>query len=199
MISDDCPMILEREAGMPEHVGKVSVGFALLPLQNQAKSDTAGHPVFDDVEFVRIAVPGDRNSLFEQPATADDRRRFPQAYKYFKERNERPSEGMPIEQWPQVTRGQALTFRASHIHTVEALAEVGDSHLDTLGMDARGLREKAKAFIAQAKDTALAHKQASELQRRDETIAELMRRIDDLASKVDGEGTPEPKTRRKAA
>lgn len=163
-MNPDIPMNLEREAGAHESVPAVAVGFGMHPMEDQQKSEAAGHPVFVDVEFVQIAVPGDKNSLYLQPATKKDRERYPRAYASFKERGVRPTEGLPIEEWPQVTRGQAMTLRAMHIHTVEALAEVHDGNVGVLGQNGRELVAKAKAFVKHASESASTHKQAAENQ-----------------------------------
>lgn len=66
-MADEFPMIVEREAGMREEIPAVMVGFGFHPIKDGKASIEAGRDVYKDVEFVRIAVPGDRNSLFFQP------------------------------------------------------------------------------------------------------------------------------------
>ncbi len=118
---DDIPLIMEREAGTDVNTPEVGVGFGLVAVENAKKSALAGHPVFDDREFVKIIIPGDRQSVYCQPATDRHKQRFPRAYALFKMRETQPvAEGMPIEQWPQVTRAMAFTLRAANIPTVEA-------------------------------------------------------------------------------
>ncbi len=190
--SDDFPMIMEREAGMREDVPPVAVSFGLYPSLDNHQTKAAGHDVYKDVEFVKIAVPGDRNSLFFQPSNASYRERFPRAYADFKQRDRAPTVGMPIEQWAPISRSVALTLRAAHIDTVEALAAVHDGNLDRLGSNMRSLREKARAWLADAATGAEAIRLAGEKQALQDQITALQAQITDLATIRKEVETPEP-------
>lgn len=182
-MDDEFPITMEREAGMRDDCPPVGVAFGLYYEQNQAKSDEAGHPVFDDVVFVKIVVPGDKNSLYFQPATDKHKSRFPNAYAAFEKRKGGEAvEGMPIEQWAVVTRGMAMTLKAAHIHTVEALAAVHDGHVDRIGVDGRGLRAKAQAFLAQAKNSAETTRLAAREKELQDQLAAMQATINQLAA-----------------
>lgn len=189
-MQDEIPVMLEREAGAPDHVPQVVVGFGFHPMENPQKSAEAGHPVYDNIEFFKLVVPGDKQSLHLQPATERDRAMFPRAYAAFKQREDRPPEGIPIEEWPQITRAQALTYRAMNIPTVEALAAVHDGNIDKLGHDGRTWRTRAIAFLAQAKDTAAAQKYAAENETLKDQIAGMQQQINELAARVPGGAVP---------
>jgi hypothetical protein len=176
-LSDDFPMMMEKEAGMHEHVPPVAVAFGLYPVIDTGKSKAAGHDVYKDVEFVKIAIPGDRNSLFFQPAEPTHRQRFPQAYAAYKQREKAPTEGMPIEQWAPVSRSVALNLKAIHIHTVEALAAVHDGHVDKIGANGRELRTKAQAWLAEARDGAATQKLAADKQALQDQLSALQAQI----------------------
>ena len=179
---DNCPMMMEREFGLPEGVPQVCVGFYMKPTPDKQKSAKTGYPVFRDREYVRIEVPGDKNSLYDQPATDRERQRFPGAYQAFKNRESQPiNEGMPIEQWPQVTRALAMTLKAIGIHTVEALAAVHDGNVGKIGNNGQELRAKATAFLANAKDSAAAQHLASENQKLKDQIGALQVQFNELA------------------
>jgi hypothetical protein len=178
---DDVVMGLEREAGMAEHVPQIGVGFCLYPLKDDAESEKNGREIFRDVEFVKIIVPGDRESVVFQPATAEHKRRFPLAYRRFKEQEQVAQEGTPIEAWPAIGRGLALTLKAAGIPTVEALANVHDGNLDKLGHGIRELRAKAQGFIAQASNAAAAQTLAKEKQQLLDVIANLQAQVRELA------------------
>lgn len=181
-MNDDFPMMLEREAGMMDHVPQVLVGFGLYPIKDGRKSAEAGRDVYKDVEFVRIAVPGDRNSLFFQPAEDSHRRRFPKAYDAFKQRSHEAREGTPIEQWPPVSRSVALNLKALHVHTVEALAEVHDGLIDKLGTNGRELRSRAQAWISDAQNNAEAQRLAKEKQDLQDQLEAMQAQIVALQS-----------------
>lgn len=190
---DEIPLMMEREAGAPDFIAAIAVGFGMLPVEDAKASAKAGHPVFVDQEFFSARVPGDKNTHSLRLATDKDKQRFPRAYAAYKQLGTVPVEGMPIDQWPQITRAQGLTLKAAGVHTVEAMAEVHDGNLDKLGTNARELKAKAKAYLAQAADTAAAQHLAAENTKKDLEMAELRRQITDLAAKL------EPKTRGKAA
>jgi len=189
LLSDDFPMALEREAGMPEWVSQVAVAFGMYPHLDPKRSQEAGHEVYKDVPYVKIAVPGDRQSVVFQPATDDYKRRFPTAWAKFEAREKRDgTEGMRIEQWAAISRGVAMTLKAVHIHTVESLAEVHDGNIDRIGLsNARELREKARAWLAQAQDSAATLRAAAEkkelqdqLASRDAQMAAMAQRLEEL-------------------
>ena len=194
IFDDNCPMIMEREFGLPEHVPQVAVGFCMEVTEDKKKSAAAGHPVFTEREFCKIVIPGDKQSLYYQPATDEKRRKFPNAYRAFQQRESKPVvEGMPIEHWPQITRAQAMTFRAANIHTVEALASVHDGNIDKIGSHGRDLRAKAQAFLAVAKDSAAAQKIAVENQQLKDQLAEMQKQINTLAKALEKRGPGRPR------
>jgi hypothetical protein len=189
-MDDEFPMILEREAGMSDNVPQVGVAFGNHFEQNGPKSTKAGHAVFDEVVFVKIAIPGDRNSLYFQPAQDSHKHRFPRAWEaYLKRADGGKMEGFPIEQWAAVSRAVAMTLKAAHIHTVEALAEVHDGHVDRIGIDGRGLRAKALAFITQARDNAAIHAAAERETALQAQLAAMAEQIKALAQQ---RGVPVP-------
>lgn len=173
-MDDDFPAMLERESThtlpngqivqVPDTVPPVAVAFGVHYQHDEAASAKAGHPIYRDVVFIKIAVPGDKSSLYFQPATDIHKVRFPRAWDAFQKRTQgqQGRTGMPIEEWPPITRGMALTLKCIHIHTVEDLAVVHDGQIDKIGGDARGLRAKAQAFLAQAATNAETLRLASE-------------------------------------
>ena len=182
IFDDNCPMMMEREFGAPEGVPQIAVGFCMVPKEDKNKTKVAGYPVFREQEYVKLIVPGDKNSEYFQPAKDKDRKTFPNAYQAFKNRESKPVvEGMPIEQWPQVTRAVAMTLRAAGIHTLEALAAVHDGHIGKLGNNAHELRPKAQAFIATAKDSAAAIALAADNQKLLDQIAAMQAQLNELA------------------
>ena len=189
MIDPEIPMIMERQAGAPDHVGKIAVGFGYKQEKDGRASDKAGYPVFKDVVFCQKYSPGDKNTNALQPATDDDKKYYPNAYKMFLDRNANTVQGMPIEQWPQITRSMALSLRAMAIQTVEMLAEINDQHIIQLGQEGRELREKAKAFILNAKEGAAAAALAKTNQELRDELAETKRMMADLAARVEASET----------
>jgi hypothetical protein len=179
-MNDDFPMIMEREAGAPENVTPVGVAFGLFPMLDKGATKKAGHEVYKEVEHVKIGIPGDRSTLIFQPSTETYRRRFPRAYDAYLKRGQQPVDGLPIEQWAAISRSLAMTMRAAHIPTVEALAAIHDGHVDKFGFNARELREKARAWLAQAKDSAATLALAQEKKVLEDRLTAMQAQIADL-------------------
>lgn len=156
VLTDDFPLMLEVEAGMPSKVPPVAVAFGMTPMIDPDATAKAGHDVYKDVLFVKIAIPGDRNALYFQPAQDSHKKRFPKSWDSYKTRETTPLSGMPIEQWAVISRSMALTMKAAHITTVESLAELHDVHLEKFGFNGREMRDKAKAWLASRNDGAAA-------------------------------------------
>jgi hypothetical protein len=119
------------------------------------------------------------------------KKRFPGAWgEYTKRETRAGQEGLPIEQWAQISRSTALNLRVLHIHTVEALAAMGDDHIGNVS-NGRELRERAKLFISLRNDTAVITKVASEKQQLKDQIEALQSQIN--AMKMHGALVPDIK------
>lgn len=138
------------------------VQFYIESIHDEEASERENRPIYVDREFVKIIIPGDKNTQVCRPidlkGTAQmppDNVRWPAQYQAFKNQQEQVFEGTPLEQWPPLSKSQVLMFKAANVHTVEQLVSVSDNNLVNLGMGARELQNKAKAFLESAKDGAL--------------------------------------------
>lgn len=138
-----------------------------------AESETAGRPIYKDVPFVRIMVPGDNTNVIERKATEDDKRRYHQAWAQYERGEAQAMHGTPLEQWPQITKAQVKEAKYLEVHTVEQLAALSDSQCQRLGMGYLELRTKAKAYLTAAADGAAVAQQAAEIERLRAEIADL--------------------------
>ena len=68
--------------------------------ENPVKTREMGRPIFDDVEMVRITIPGDRLTNFVDEVSDEHRNRWPDHYAAFKRGELRASTGTPLEHWP---------------------------------------------------------------------------------------------------
>lgn len=127
-------------------------------IDNQ-KSAEQGRPIYRNVDMLRIMFPGDntkevvrivrREASGNQPADPD---RFPKQWAAFQTQQEQVQDGTPIEQWPPISKAQAMELKALKIHTVEHLAGLSDVNLTWMG--ARQLRDNAKAWLNEAESGA---------------------------------------------
>jgi hypothetical protein len=145
---------------------KVQMGFL---------SEQAGHPVFEDRDFIQINIPGDMSNIIEREATEIDRTQFASLFAAYKQGLEPSVDGMPVEQWAKLTKAQAANYKAQNFQTVEQIAEMSDHACGSVGMGATSDR-------AAAKDAGLAQKQAIEIDRQNTDIEELKRQVAELSA-----------------
>lgn len=117
------------------------------------------------------------------------------AYNAWVAGHEIPINGTPLGSWPGITREQAEVLRMASIRTVEEVASMIDSQITRLPLpNARELPKLARAFL-EASDQA---KAASDMKKRDETIAEMQEKIDALTELLRNQ-VSQPKRGRPAA
>lgn len=172
----------------PQAESHLFVQFYTDALELKAESEKQGRPIFKDMPFVRIIVPGDTNNIIERVADENDKQRFPNAWAKYQNSEAKANEGTPLEQWPQITRSLLKECKYFEIHTVEALSNISDAHVAKLGMGFGDLRTKAKAWLEAAAGTAQITAQAAENAQLKQMLADLQAQINDIS---------EAKTRRK--
>jgi hypothetical protein len=121
--------------------------FHVKAVESKARSEVEGRPVFDEVPYVEILIPGDRTSIVDRPLQDADKDRWPQQYARFKENRERVVTGTPLELWPYLNVARVAELRALNIFSVEAIADLSDTGLGKIGPEARELQQRAKAFL----------------------------------------------------
>ena len=119
-------------------------------------------------------------------ADADWAKRFATEVEMFKRDGGASAQtGTPLKAWPVIDARQAADLAAIQIYTVEDIAGLSDGNLARVGMGARELQAKAKAFLAAAKDTAEVQRLAAENERKDARIGQLEQQLRDLSAKVE--------------
>ena len=172
----------------PQAESNLFVQFYTDALELKAESEKQGRPIFKDMPFVRIIVPGDTNNIIERIADENDKQRFPNAWAKYQNSEAKASEGTPLAQWREITRSLLKECKYFEIHTVEALSNISDAHVAKLGMGFGELRTKAKAWVEAAAGTAQITAQAAENAQLKQTLGDLQAQINDIS---------ETKTRRK--
>lgn len=176
----------ERAAGLnrgQQPQEQVFVQFSLQPTQNKTKSAEAGRPIFDELEYVQIMVPGDKQNVIHRPVSEKDRQRFKRQYEAWKESGQQPVSGTPLDQWPAVTRAQVAELAYFNVKTVEQLASMSDGNAMGIG-PITSLRQKAKDFVAAAAGNAPLQQLRDQLAERDNEIEVLKRQVAELAASV---------------
>ena len=177
---------------------RLNVKFYQKAIQNNFKTANEGRPIMEMADFILIEVPGNSNLVIDTFAAPEHKDRFPiQWARYQNEKTDGDIEGTLLHDWPVLNAAVAAELKHFKFYTVEQIAQASDAQLNTIGMSAGmsplALRDKAKAFLSSAKDTAFVQQQAEELSKRDEIIARMEAQIAELAAQAN-----KPKAKPKA-
>ena len=134
---------------------QLAVKFFIDIVQDHAATLVEGRPIFKDVEWVHISIPGSKDNVVVRPVRykgpRNDVDRFPRHYAAFKNRVEGDAQqpGTRLEEWPLLTRGQVEELKFFNIKTVEQLAGAADGVGQNF-MNFHSLKQKAKDFLEAA-------------------------------------------------
>lgn len=164
------------------------VKFEIRPRLDQDATKKEGRPIYRDVEYINIRAPGSPDNVV-RPATHRDRERFPRHYQAFKSRVDADEllEGTLLSEWPVINRSQVEELAFFGIKTVEQLATTSDANGQAF-MGFNGLKRKANEWLEAASQGVQLSEMQQELAKRDELIAELNTKLDNMNK---------PKTRKK--
>jgi hypothetical protein len=157
---------------------RLQVRFYKKPIQQEQESIDAGRPIYKEFDFVHICVAGDTLTEIDTYALQQHRQRFPIQWANYMNRvgaNDEEVVGTPVAEWPLVSKSQAEELRAIKFFTVEAIANASDQQLQRMGMAAGmspfAFRDKAKAFLNLATNSAETDKRESEINALKEELA----------------------------
>ena len=105
---------------------------------------------------------------------------------------EEPVIGTPLDVLPFVPKEAVARLKLIQIKTAEDLAESNETVLQRIGMGARSLRDKARAYLANKADSAIADR----AQKMEAENAELKARVEELIEQVNSL-VDKPKRRKK--
>jgi hypothetical protein len=154
-------------------------------------SEREGRPIYEQRQFVKILIPGQKNEVPDREVTDEDKARWPEAWAKFTAKQEAILDGTPIDQWPYLNVARVAELQALNILTVEQLSKVADGYLQNIGMDGAQLRDRARQFIAGTSETEKELRTENERLQRD--VAALTRKVDVLLHRVgEKDETPAP-------
>ena len=201
-------MAIESDVGNPD--SRLHVTFYKRAIEIKDESAAQGRPIFREYDFVKILVPGDALNEIDTIAREGHKERFPRQWAAYMNKvgNEQHFEGTPLSEWPQVSISQAEELKGLKFHTVESIAHCGDQQVQKIGMIAGmspyEFRNKAKAFLNLATESAEASKKEEELAQlkeenakiRAETDAKLAQMQEQMAAILAAVGEKKPRTRK---
>ena len=159
---------------------RLLVRFFPHPKINQALSKTMQRPVFEDVDYISIMQPGNKDSIIIRPAMDMDKTRFAEHYKKYVAHNDgENNDGTLLKEWPRITRSQVEELKFFNIHTVEQLVSVSDSNAQSI-MGFGALQAAAVLFLETVEESRSATELENKLGEKQDQIDALMKRLDAL-------------------
>lgn len=160
------------------------VRFFTQPLRNEEKSIQEGRPIFDDTEMVEIRVRGEKDNVVVREIRPDDKRRFRDAYKHFREGKTLAESGTPLSAWSVMSASQVEELRYLGFYTVEHVADAADSAVSKFpGM--QSLKNRAKLFLEAAKGNAPLEKLSKSLEEKQNEIEALKAQMAAMAKTME--------------
>jgi hypothetical protein len=138
------------------------------------RKDTAEGPVFKEVDYIRIAIPGDRSTEIHRPVEDDDKRRFAARWKHYEATKTNPVNGQPLTEWPAISRAEVETCHYHGVRSIEELAALTEERARGLGHGFLALSVRAQDFLRKSKDEgymATMRKELDEARGREQVMA----------------------------
>lgn len=158
---------------------KLAIRFFRKAKQDSEETAKQGRPIFMEVDYIQIMVPGDRTSTVVRPVSQSDIARFEKQYDHWKKTQEEVMlEGTPLEAWGIMSLAQIEEYRYFGVRTIDQMAVLRDDVCQKI-MGGTTLKQKAAKFMQLAKDEAPMRKVQAELDKRDTQIATLTAAIAD--------------------
>ena len=177
------------ESFMESNRGKMAVFFHAVQVQNNFLTAQEKRPIFQERIFLKKLVPGDSTLVVDRPMREQDIEEYPIEWARFEQKKEQRVSGTPIDVWSAISETQKAEFKALHIFTIDQFAQLADSVGNKI-MGFNDLRDKARAFIAAAKDSAVFDKIRAEtdakLAQQEEEMAQLRELVNQLTAKKSG-------------
>jgi hypothetical protein len=140
--------LTEAAYGVDKGDETLAVKFSIKPVENKERSMVEDRPIFEEKVFISISIPGDKSLDIHRLMKEPDKQRFPIHWQRFNERtgDQDLASGMPLAEWPQISRSHVEELKFYKIFTVEQLAAVADTNLQNM-MGGVPLKQKAKAYL----------------------------------------------------
>jgi len=125
---------------------RLYVEFFLKPKRDELESVLQQRPIFQEVAYLRVLIPGDKLNQVVRPATSEDLQRFSVQFERFK-KGIAQNVGTPLTEVGFLDPAKIEELKFFHVVTVEQLAGLSETTLQKLGAGWRSYVEKAKAWL----------------------------------------------------
>lgn len=162
---------------------KLFIEFFRKPKLHPGKSREEGRAIYEEVDYIRIYVPGDKSCVIERPVDSMDAERFADRYKKWKAGQDDAVIGTPLTALPGLTPAKIEEYKYFKIMTVEQLADANDQ-LGQKFMGFQADKARAKAFMEVAANNAPIERMNAELEKRDAEIENLRTMVEALQAQA---------------
>lgn len=189
---------------MADEAVKERATFYMRAVEDPVESEKAGRPIFKDVPFVKIMVPGDRHNVVDVPVWDDPRvkpgkdgsgshtSRFPAEWAAFKAQQAQVETGTPLSLLPGIPATMVKELEYFHIRTVEDLISAPASSVQGI-MGINKLKGMAEDYVARAKGAAPDKALRAALEAKDNELAALRAQMASIISRLDAkDAAPAP-------
>jgi hypothetical protein len=155
--------------------------FFMKTVQDVLETEAQKRPIFKEVEYLRVMVPGDRGLQVFSEVDELAKQRFPRAYAAFKAGTADQTTGTPLEALPGITPSRAEEYRHIGIKTIEMLANASDSNAF---MGFQSDKQKAIQYLAISEGKsieALDQKLTAENDALKQVVAEMQAKLEKMA------------------
>lgn len=121
--------------------------FYMMPVLDKPESKKVGHACYKRVPYIEIRQPGENLNVIRRPVTEIDTMRFRDGWQRFKERMDGEPDGTPLNALFPFHPDIVLTLRTNGCPNIEALADMSDSAVSTLGGRFSEFRDKARKYL----------------------------------------------------
>lgn len=183
---------------------RLAVMFYKKAVKNEFETQAQGRPIFMDMDYVKISVPGDTTTEIDQPVRDDHKRRFPLHWAHYQNMTQGDAKevGTPLSQWPRLTISQVEELRALKFYTVEAVASASDQNIQRIGMIAGmspyAFREHAQRFLKVADSDSATAEAEAKAKAAEERAAQLEARLAEMEERLLEKDKQKPRGRRAA-
>jgi hypothetical protein len=151
---------------------------------NPAKSEQEGHPIYDNIAFVRIGNPGERLNVVIRPATQVDQRRFPIQWAQFQQNMEQRPSGTPVTILFPSNPAVVGMLEGCNVFTVEQLADLSANAIENIGMGCQTYVNQAQQYLKMSEKGVKHAEFQKKLDERDQKIAQLSNHVQELNTTV---------------
>lgn len=126
------------------------VMFYTKDVENAAKSQQAGRPIFENQVYVKIQHPGEPYNVIDRPATDHDKQRFAGTWNKFLMNRSQIPEGTPIGLLFPNNPAFAANLRGQGVYTIEQCANLSGHAIENIGRGAQEVVNRAKKYLESA-------------------------------------------------